>query len=81
MTSLVTDSTKSAIDSGTVESLSASFGLVVVVLLVVVLLERELMRAYSGRRAAPAPRRLAVASVPLLLIVTAVFAARFGELV
>jgi hypothetical protein len=81
MTSLVTESTKSVIDSGTLESLSTSFGVVVVVLLIVVLLEQELMRAFSGRRASPASRRLGIASIPLLLIVTAVFAARFGELV
>jgi len=81
MTSLVTESTKSVIDSGTVDSLSNSFGLVVVVLLIVVLLEQELMRAFRGRPTTPAARRLSVASVPLLLIVTAVFTARFAELV
>jgi len=81
MTSLVTESTKSAIDSGNLDSLSTSFGLVVVVLLLVILLEQELMRAFSGRRPSAAARSLGIASVPLLLIVTAVFAARFAELV
>jgi hypothetical protein len=81
MTSLVTESTKSAIDSGTLDTMSTSFGLVVVVLLIVVLLEQELMRAFSAGRISQGARRLGIASVPLLLIATAMFAARFAELV
>jgi hypothetical protein len=80
MTSLVSRSTESVFDSGTLESLSTSFGVVLVALLIVLLVEQQLMRAFNRSGRSSAARSLSVASIPMLLTAAAVFAARFAEL-
>jgi len=79
MTSLVSRSTESVFHSGTLESLSTTFGVVLVALVIVVLVEQRLMRAFSPSGRSSTARSLSVASVPMLLTVAAVFAARFAE--
>ena len=79
MTSLVDASTRSVFDGGTVETLTTKFGLVVVLLTIVLLVERELLRAFS-RDAAERAERLRFVVVPLLALTVIVIAARFASL-
>lgn len=66
--------------SGTLESLSTTFGLVAVVLLILLLIERELIRMFAGAHAAARLRALSIATVPLMLIAIAVIGSRFAAL-
>src|SRR5919201_113806 len=51
MTSLVNKATENIIDTHGFEHLSASVGVIVIVLLIVLLIEREVLRAFGGPRA------------------------------
>ena len=79
MTSLVDESTRSVILGGTVESLTATFGLVVVLLSIALLVERELLRAFN-RDTAERAVRLRFVILPLLAVTVTVIAARFASL-
>ena len=80
MSSLVTRATESTIRSGTLESLSTTIGLTAVVLLIILLVERELIRAVTGAHAAMRLRALSIASVPLLVTAIAVIGSRLASL-
>jgi hypothetical protein len=79
MTSLVDESTRTVIEGGTVDTLTGTFGLVVVLLLIVLLIERELLRAFN-RDAAERAVRLRFVVLPLLAVTVTVIAARFASL-
>jgi hypothetical protein len=80
MTSLVTESTESIIESGSVETLTGGIGLVVVVLVVLLMIEQELLRVRGGDTASPSTGSLSVAVFPLACVAAAVLGARFLEL-
>lgn len=78
MTGLFPDALRDAIESKSLYGASESFGVVTLVLLVIVLLEQEALRA-----AGASPARQAVLSavaVPLLLAVLLTIGFRIGEL-
>jgi hypothetical protein len=79
MTSLLNDSTRSVIEAGDVEGLTTTFGLIIVVLTIVLLVERELLRGV-GRDAAERAARLRFIVVPCLLLTAGVIGARFASL-
>ena len=80
MTSLVTESTESIINSGSVETLTGGIGLVVIVLVILLTIEQELLRARGGHRASLSAGSLSVAIFPLAIVAAAILAARFLEL-
>jgi hypothetical protein len=67
MTSTVTEITLTTILFGTHESRATSLGLILVLLLVALVVERELMRARGGPQSERWTRTLNVAIVPLLM--------------
>ena len=80
MTSLVTDATESTMRSGTLESITTTTGLVAVVLLLALLVEREIVRTIAGPHVAARLRVLNVVTVPVMLVVIVVIGARLGAL-
>ncbi len=80
MTSVVNDSTTSVASGASVADITTKLGLVVLGIFLILAIERELVRAYAGDRISPAVRRLAVGSTPMLMILMAILAARFGDL-
>jgi hypothetical protein len=81
MTSLVNKATQNIIDTHGFEHLSASVGVIVIVLLIVLLIEREVLRAFGGPRAVARVRSLTAASLPLLLVAIAIIVTRVQDLV
>ncbi|HWT23021.1 MAG TPA: hypothetical protein VN213_05890 [Solirubrobacteraceae bacterium] len=79
MTSLVDETTRSVIAGSDVESLTTTFGLIVVILTLVLLVERELLRGI-GRDAAERAGRIRFIVVPCLLLTMGVLGARFASL-
>ena len=67
MTSTVTVVTRMLILSSTYESLSTSLGAIVILLLIVLLVQKELLRARSGSHVRKWMRALNIAIAPLLL--------------
>jgi hypothetical protein len=80
MSSLVTTSTEKAINSGTLESLSTTFGLMAVVLGVILLVERELIRALGGAYARERVRAFLIVGLPAVLIGILVIVTRLASL-
>ena len=67
MTLTVTEVTRLFILSNTYESLSTSLGAIVILLLIVLLIQKELIRARGGLHARKWMRALDIAIAPLLL--------------
>jgi hypothetical protein len=61
--------------------LSATVGAIAIVVLILLLVEREFLRALGGPRAAARVRSLTVASMPLLVAAVAIIATRLEDLV
>ena len=80
MTSTVTASTISALTSDTYETLSTTVGLAVVIVLCVLLLQRELARVFGGERLITLIRAFDVALLPLLMAFLVIVTARLAEL-
>jgi hypothetical protein len=67
VTSTVNDLTSGFLSSTDYEAVSTRVDVIVIALLTMLLVERELIRAYLGPKARPRLRPLAVASAPLLV--------------
>ncbi len=67
MTSTVTEVTRTLILSSTYESLSTSLGLIVILLLDILLIQKELIRARGSSRSRQWMRVLDIAIAPLVL--------------
>ncbi len=81
MTSTVTETTEKAILFSTHEALSTSVGLVVVLLLVVLLVQKEVVRASGTARSRAWMRALDIAIVPLLMAFALIIGERIADLV
>ena len=81
MTSTVTEATERAILLSTHEALSTSIGLIVVVLLAVLLIQKEIVRASSGAHSKAWMRALDIAIVPLLMAFALTIGVRIADLV
>jgi hypothetical protein len=79
MTALVDESNRAVLEAGDVDSLTTTFGLIVIVLLVVLLFEREVLRSYDRAGFARA-QRLRFVIAPLLLMAAIVVGGRFATL-
>lgn len=67
MAATVTEVTRVTIVSDTYQWLSSTLGLVTILLLITLLIQKELVRAYGGSRSKTWMRALDVAIVPLVL--------------
>ena len=76
MTSFITEATRSVITASSYRALSASAGVIAILLLVVLLAQKEVVRAIWPSRSRPAMRKLDVAIVPLLMAFALIFAMR-----
>jgi hypothetical protein len=79
MTSTVTELTITTFSSNTYEVLSASVGLVVILLLLFLVAEKELIRAFGGKRSQTWMQTLNLAIVPLLLAFGFIVVMRFAD--
>ena len=79
MTSTVTELTIATFSSDTYEVLSASVGLVVILLLLFLVAEKELIRAFGGKRSQTWMQTLNLAIVPLLLAFGFIVVMRFAD--
>ncbi len=80
MTSTVTDVTTSTLGSTSYETLSTTVGLAVVVVLIVLLLQKELATVLLGERAREWVRAFDLALIPLELAFFVIIVARLAEL-
>jgi hypothetical protein len=80
MTSTVTKITITTIVSNSYNALSATIGIIAILLLMVLLLQKELLRAAGGIRARLWLQTLNVAIVPLLFTFTLILVVRFVNL-
>ncbi len=68
MTSTVTELTTATIKSNAYDGVSAAFGAITILLLLMLLIEKELIRAYKGQRTKEWLQALDLAIMPLLLV-------------
>jgi hypothetical protein len=80
MTSTVTASTVAALTSTSYDALSTTIGLVVVIVLLVLLLQKELAHVLIGGRAQSWIHAFDLALVPLLVAFLVIITARIAEL-
>jgi len=80
VTSLITKATESTMRSGSLESPGTTLGLIAIGLLVIVLIERELLRTLAGAPAAARVRALAIVGTPLGLTALTVIFLRLAAL-
>jgi hypothetical protein len=78
--SLVNKATQHVFEANGFEALSATVGVVLIVLLIVLLVEREVLRALGGPRAVARVRSLTVATLPLLIAAVAIIGTRIESL-
>jgi hypothetical protein len=81
VTSIVTQATVSALQSLPFDFLSRTIGLVIVAHLLVLLLQRELLRAIIGPRASDWVRSFDPVLAPLLITFVIIVSARLADLV
>jgi hypothetical protein len=81
MTLIVTAITKMIVLSRTYEPLSTGLGLLVILLLIVLLVQKELIRALEGRRSSRWLRFLDLAIAPLVLIFGLIMLLRLFNLI
>ena len=80
MTATVTAATRTIIASGSYETLSATIGIVAILLLLVLLIEKELMRAAGGPRLRIGVQALNIVITPLLLMFTLILVMRLASI-
>jgi hypothetical protein len=80
MTSTITEVTITTIVSNTYDALSTTVGVIAILLLLVLLIQKELTRAFGGPRSRIWMRALDVAIVPLLLTFSLIVIMRFVDL-
>ena len=80
MTSTVTQVTINSITANSFETLSTTFGVVVIVLLCVLLIEKELIRSLNGPRTRTWIQALNIAIFPLSLTFGLIIALRLAAL-
>ena len=80
MTATVTEITVTTIRSNIYNALSTTIGLITILLLIALLLEKELIRAFGSPRSGPWMQALDIAIVPLLLASGLVIVRRFVDL-
>jgi hypothetical protein len=80
MTSTVTQVTIATIASSTDETLSTTLGAIVILLLIVLLFQKELARALGGPRSRTRMQVLDIAIIPLLLAFALIVVMRFVDL-
>lgn len=80
MTSTVTQATIAALTSTSYDTLSTTIGILVVIVLIVLLLQKELARVLVGSRAQPWIHAFDLALVPLLVAFLIIVTARLAEL-
>ncbi len=68
MTSTVTETTITTITSLSYDALSTTFGLIAIILLTTLILQKEIMRARGGARANLWLKTLDTAIIPLLVV-------------
>lgn len=68
MTATVTDMTVFTIASSNYDALSTTFGVIAIVLLIALLIQKELMRAIGGKHAKAWRRALDTMIAPLVLV-------------
>ena len=81
MNSFVNKATQNVFGGNGFEALSATVGVIAIVLLIVLLIEREVLRAMGGPRAVARVRSLTVATLPLLITAVAIIGSRIQNLV
>jgi hypothetical protein len=81
VTSLINKATEDVLGAHSFQALSATVGVVAILLLILLLVEREVLRAFGGVRAAARVRTLTAASLPLLVAAIAIIGTRLGDLV
>jgi hypothetical protein len=81
MTAIVNEITTRIISSGTFDALSTTYGLIVALLLIFLLVQKELLRAHGGRRARLWLQTLNIAIVPLVVAFGLVVVMRIVDLV
>jgi hypothetical protein len=81
MNSFVNKATQNVFGGNGFEALSATVGVIAIVLLIVLLIEREVLRAMGGTRAIARVRSLTVATLPLLITAVAIIGSRIQNLV
>jgi hypothetical protein len=80
MTSLVTTLTANAIGTQSFSALSDRVGIVAIALLIVLLIQRELMRAFGGARSMAGLPTLDIVIAPLLVMFALTMTVRFLHL-
>lgn len=80
MTSTITHVTIRVITASSFETITTTFGLVVIVLLFVLLIEKEIIRSFNGRRVQTWLHALDIAIVPLALAFGLIIALRLVAL-
>ncbi len=80
MTSTITEVTITTIRSNTYDTLSSSFGVVAVLLLLLLLIWKELLRVHGGRHSSIWMQSINVAIGPLFLVFGLIIALRFFDL-
>lgn len=81
MTTTVTELTKGIITSTTYNTLSRTFGVVAIVLLAILLTQKELIRASGDERSAINIRTLNIAIAPLILVFGVIILKRLLDLI
>ena len=76
MTSFITEATRAVIATNSYRALSASVGVIAILLLLALLGQKEILRAIWPSRSRAAMRLLDVAIVPLLMAFALIFAMR-----
>jgi uncharacterized BrkB/YihY/UPF0761 family membrane protein len=77
MTATVTDVIIATIRSSTPDTLASTFGVILIMLLLVLLLQKELVRAYDASRSRKWLQTLNVAILPLLIAFGIIIVMRF----
>jgi hypothetical protein len=80
MTTTITKATSTFIQSSTSASVSTTVGLIAILLLVALMIEQELLRAYDGPRARMGIEIVKGLIVPLLLAFVVIVVLRFADI-
>ena len=81
MTAMVTAATKAFIQGNSYNAISTSVGVVVILLLLICLIEKELLRAMGGARAKAGMEVVNIVVVPLLLAFALIILLRFLDII
>jgi hypothetical protein len=81
MSAIVNEITTRIISSGTFDALSTTYGLIIAMLLIILLVQKELMRAHGGPHVRLWLQTLNIAIVPLVVAFGMVVVMRIVDLV